>query len=310
MMNPVPKFYISIVLGALILLSVSACNNHGPKDPGTALARVGNQYLTLEEARKAIPDFMYQRDSTAALTQYREQWIQEQLVLLQANKLNLQQHPSIREKLKQARKEILREAVRKQVMITQVDTTITDEEARTYFENHKEHFILTEPYVQFRHLALKEIADARAAQLALGGGTPWKEVVQKYAPNPDEAQRRARRYWPLSLALKDIEVMHNYLQSLEVGEVSAIQRVNGLYHFVQLTGRRPKGAHPDLTWIMSEVKNWIVRDKRQRKFSSYLKNLYLKAKSDNEIETFNVLPTQANVKKSTPDTLERNSLHE
>lgn len=301
---------IFLLLWSILALSVLSCEQSDVEKQTENIARVGNEYLTLDQAKEAIPSFMYKEDSTSALEQYRQQWIQRKLVLQEADELDLRQRKEIRKKLRRAQHEVLREALRTHIISSQVDTVVTDEEVEAYYQSNKEHFELGELYVQYRHLRTEDIEDARTAKQALQRGTSWKEVADQYAMEPPLSIKNAQQYRPISTVLEDNDMMHRYLQTIDVDEISPIQRVNGMYHFVQLTGKREQNDSADIEWVKEKVKKWIILDKRQRKFNSYLKNLYLKAESDNEIEVYNVLPTKHNSKKTHTDTLESNSTDE
>lgn len=303
---PLQLWYIC----GFIVLTVIACDHSAVEEKGEIIARTGDEYLTLEQAKKAIPPFIYKQDSAYALEQYRRQWIQHKLVLKEADRLDLRQHAEVQDKLQEAQHEVLREALQAHIITSQVDTAITDEEARAYYESHKEHFELFEQYVQFRHLKTENIEDARTAKRALLAGTSWEEVADNYAMEPPAAIRSAEKFYPVSSALEDIDIMNRYLQIISINEISPIQRVNGVYHFVQLTDRREESDPADLEWILDKVKNWIILDKRQRKFNSYLKNLYLKAESNNEIEVYNVLLSNSNSNNTPADSLESNPTNE
>lgn len=292
------------------LAGLWGCEKRSVSKDGRNFARVGNKYLTLQEAKRAIAPAIYEEDSTYALQQYRQQWIQEQLILQQANKFELRQKKEVRRKIEHAQHEVLREALRTRIISTQVDSVISDQEVKRYFEANKEHFVLDQPFVRFRHLKSKDVKAARAARIALQNEKTWEVIAAKYGMNANRSIREARQYHALSMALDQIDIMNRYLQNMEDNQISPIKRVNGVYHFVQLLDRRSKGDYPDMKWIKSELKNRILMDKRQRKFNSYLKNLYLKAQSDNEIDTFNVLTTKSNSKNTSADTLESNSTHE
>lgn len=285
--------------------SIQNCTpvNREPKQ--VRLARVGNEYLNLEEARAQIPGFMIEQDSITALKSYREDWIEKRLMLQEAERLQLRQKKAIRRKLQKAQLEVLTQAL-KDVVITDFEENliVTDEEARNYYQAHKDQFVLNERFVQFRHLVAKDMESARAAKRELMQAVPWPEVARTYSINPETKITESEQFWPISMAAADINIMHRYLQIIGQSEISPIQRVNGNYHFVQLMESRAKGEHPDLDWLMEQIKDWLVLDKRRRHFSSYVKNLYLKAQSNNEIETFNVLPTNSNAKPSSTDTLE------
>ncbi len=301
-----------------ILLTVSltlfvfyGCNSSIPGDDVKRLARVGNDYLSLEQARSQIPDFMLQQDSIGALNSFRETWIENQLMLHEAERLQLRQDEEIRRKLQKAQQEVLTQALKDVVISNYEDElVVSDEEARNYYQAHKEQFILNERFVQFRHLVAEDIESARAAKRELMQAVPWPEVARKYSLNAEAKITESEQYWPISMAASDISIMNRYLKVIGQTEISPIQRVNGNYHFVQLMESRAKGDHPDLDWLMQQIKDWLILDKRRRHFSSYVKNLYLKAQSNNEVDTYNVLPTNTKFESSSTDTLENNETNE
>ncbi|HLR32331.1 MAG TPA: peptidyl-prolyl cis-trans isomerase [Fodinibius sp.] len=299
-----------LLLLSLAAIGVFSCEKAPVEKRENAIARVGNEYLTVAQAKKDIPSYMYNRDSVSALKQYRRQWIQRKLVLKEAQKLDLEQQEAVREEIQRAREEILGEALRAHFMLSKVDTAVTEEEAKSYYESNKEHFELSEQYVQYHHLKTEEIEDARTARRALQQGIPWRDVADSYAMEPADALRDAEKFYPLSTALDHIDIMHRYLQTMEINEISPIQRVSGVYHFVQLTDRREQSDSADLEWVIDKVKNWMILDKRKRKFNSYLKNLYLQAELDNETEVYNVLQTNLNAKNTNADSLQSNTRHE
>lgn len=304
------KIFVFVLLAGISVQFVS-CQQTSRRNPDNALARVGNKYLTVQDARENIPAFVLKEDTASALRHYREEWIRQQLLLQEANRLDLAQKKEVRQKLQDARNEVLREALKDYVIQNkESDLKVSDDEARAYYQAHKEQFQLKEDFVQFRHMKTKTLKAARAARQDLLGGVPWPEVARKYALDPEIAINESKQYWPISMAAKGIDIMHRYLTIIGQSEISPIQRVNGIYHFVQLMEKRSEGDQPDLEWLIGQIKDWMVMNKRRRNFSSYTKNLYLKAQSNNEVETFNVVPSQSNRKSTPKDTLESNSANE
>ncbi len=302
-------FYLLIIIGTVF--SLVSCQQTSQQDVEDALARVGNEYLTVDQAVDDIPDAVLSEDSVEALTQYRDNWIRQQLLLQEAQRLGLEQKPAIQQKIERAREEILRQALKDYVLTSnESDLQITDEKARTYYQANKEQFVLEEDFVKFRHMRTSTIKEARNARQDLLDGVPWPEVARTYAINPSTVISESDQYWPISMAAQDIDIMNRYLKVIGQNEISPIQRVNGIYHFVQLIETRSEGDHPNLEWLIEQIKDWMTLNNRQRNFSSFVKNLYLKAESNNEVETFNVLPTKPNQNSTRDDTLENNSTNE
>jgi hypothetical protein len=78
--------------------------------------------------------------------------------------------------------------------------------------------------------------------------------------------------------------MNRYLQRIGLSEISVIEKVGNEYHFVQLLEEKPKGEHPDLELLLSEIQQWLLLEKKRTSFKSYQQNLYLQAEANNEIE--------------------------
>lgn len=298
-----------IILSAGLLLG--ACTAGGGGTGDRTLARVGGEYLTLAEARSAVPDQLLRSDSTGALRNYRDRWVRERLMVREANRMGLRQSEEVRRRLEEARLQVLREALRSQLMQQYGESAqVSDEEARNYYQTHREQFILRERYVRFRHMVTATIEEARSARQELLGGVEWPVVAERYALEPEKTLDHSEQFWPISMAAADNETMHRYLEVIGISEISPIRRVGSSYHFVQLMETREAGEQPDLEWLMTRIKEWLTLEKRRRYFSSYLKNLYLRAESNNEIETFNVLETNSNEQAAPADTIESNSPNE
>jgi hypothetical protein len=303
-------FFLFAYLGITVCTAIS-CQQSVPDSSEDTLARVGNKYLTVQQAAEDIPDFVLAEDSINALYKYREDWIRQQLMQQEANRLGLSQNEEVQQKLQKARNEVLRQALRDYIISSQQENMeISDNEARSYYQANKEQFLLEEDYVKFRHLKTQSLTSARSARQDLLDGVPWPEVAREYSINPEVAINESEQFWPISMAAKNIDIMNRYLNRIGQNEISPIQRVNGIYHFVQMTETRSEGELPDLEWLIEQIKDWMVINNHQRNFSSYVKNLYLKAKSNNEVETFNVLPAKSNQNPTVEDTLESNSTNE
>lgn len=291
----------------IIVIVLSGCNNIGNGGETQQLARVGNDILTLDRAREEIPDFILKEDSLAAIKNFQQEWIRRKVLSQEAERLNLAQNREVQQKLRQAREDILSQALKNHVLRSfKEDSTVTDEEAQNYYQLHKDKFVLNERFVQFRHIETNTMEEARAARQALAQGREWPDVARQYSIDPEGKIRQSEQYWPISMALSDLDPMNSYLRRIGNSERSTIQRIGSTYHFVQLMDSRAEGEHPDLEWLMVQIKDWLILDKKQRHFSSYVKNLYLKANSNNEIDTHNVVIPNTSETTSNTDTLESN----
>lgn len=290
-------FRLKSILLFLLMVGIvlPGCRRKSEQSGGTQLARVGSKVLTVQDAIEQLPDFMLEQDSISSLRQFREDWIQRQVILEETRRLELSSNPDVRNRIQRLQEEVLIQALKDYVLNRfDKDLEITDEEARNYYQAHKDQLVLSERYVRFRHLVTPSLESARSAKRDLMRGIEWPEVARNYSLNPEARIRESEKFWPISMAAQNVTAMNQLLRRIGITEISPIHRVNGNYHFVQLMETRAEGDHPDLDWLMVQIKEWLRLEKRRRHFNSYVKNLYLNAQSNNEIETFNVLQAHSN----------------
>lgn len=283
------RFALYLIVAAL---AVTGCTHDNSGDSSQRLARVGNSYLTLNEALEEIPSFILEQDSIKSLQRYRDNWIRGQILLDEARKLNLEQQEIIQKRLKNAREEVLKNALKETVIAQFTESmTISDREILNYYEEHKEELQLSERFVQFRHVETEKLSEARAAREALQDGEYWPDVADQYSINAKLKIKNAEKYWPVSNVLNDLSTMKPYIATLDSGAVSPIQREHGAYHFIQLVDSRNEGDYADPRWIENQLKDWLRIERQRKHYNSYIKNLYLNKKEDNELDVYNVLPT-------------------
>lgn len=245
---------------------------------------MGSSVLSYNDALSSIPPEAWRSDSLLALRNYRDSWIEQQVILQEAYRLQLHRDPDIQKRMDDQRDEILMRSAQ-QYILSQLsaDISVTDEEARSYYQEHKDSFVLEERYLRYRHLIADNLDDARQARVDLLRGIDWRTVAYEYSVNPEVAIRESERFWPESVAGGDVNILNRYLQVIGLSEITVIERIGDQYHFVQLLEERPKGDHPDLEWLLDQIKEWLLLEKRRRAFNSYVKNLYLQAQASNEI---------------------------
>lgn len=269
------------------------------------LAKVGTQILTKEDARSRIPEQVFETDSIAAYRRYTDSWIRKQVILQEARRLNFENRPEVREELQRLREEYILQFVQDFIVDEFAeDTEVTEEEARNYYQEHKDTFTLPERYVRYRHLVARNMNDASNARRELLAGTPWPEVAQQYSLYPELKVRESERFWPISMAGGDIQMLNRFLKVIGPSEISPIHRSGSEYHFVQLLDEKAEGDHPDLDWLIGQIREWLTLEKRKRVFNTYVKNLYLQGQANNEIEMYDVVPEAAptNAPQSEQDT--------
>ncbi|MBO6621061.1 MAG: hypothetical protein JJ892_03480 [Balneola sp.] len=289
----------------LLILLFTACTS-SKRSEGRVLAEVNGIVLTTKDAKANIPESEFLSDSVSAYNAYKDNWIQKQLILQETERLKLLESPDVYKKVERAKQEMLLISFQEAVLNTlENEIQVTDEEARNYYQINKDKFLLDERYIRFRHLIASNLKDAENAKRDLMRGLTWESVASEYSLQSDMVIKNASRFWPESTALKEFDTLNRYLRLIGVSEISIIENIDDEYHFVQLLEEKAVGEHPDLEWLLEQIKEWLILEKKRIAYNTYVKNLYLAAEANNEIRTYNVLPNNTN-KETTSDTLNSN----
>lgn len=253
------------------------------------LARVGSAILTINEAKNEIPNHIFESDSIAAYITFREKWIEKQIILQDAYRRKIHRQSEVQKRIKKIEEDFIVKATQNYI-IAELDTEIevTFDEAKEYYQANKDNFVLEERYVRYRHLIARNITDAQTARNDLLSGIDWETVANEFSVNPEVAIGESEKFWPESASGGDVDILNRYLKVIGLSEISVIEKIGDEYHFVQLIEERSKGDHPDLEWLIDQIKEWLILEKSRRAFNTYVKNLYLQAQANNEIITYDV----------------------
>ena len=276
--------YFHLLLFSFGIISLS-CSLQGSSDE-TVLARVNNDVLLQSDVLKQIPISIFQyRDSSEVISEYVDTWVRERLLVQEAYRLRLHRDEAVVNAINELTEQYLLE-ISKQYITEELNPNldVSIDEARDYYIEHKDNFLLNERFIRFRFFKAASLNNAAKARQEILRGSAWENVVAKYALQPEYTLRHSERFWPITKAAEESQIMNRYLRRIGISEISVIERVGNEFQFVQLMEEKPVGEHPDLEWLLGEIQEWLILEKKRTSFKSYMQNLYLQAEANNEIE--------------------------
>ena len=284
----VPRFSSLVLAGVLLGLLCTGCESKQP--PASYIARVGDHYLQQEDLNRMLDGMGPVPDSTQAREQVIGQWIENTLLLREAERLNLAEDPEVKRRLQEQRQNALVTALKNRIY-EDIDQAPTEQEVRTYFERHRKQLTLREPYVRVRHLTTTHKDSAQNARQRLLGAreadidSVWAELSRRYAERPARARQMADRFLPESQLFTQQPYVRDELSALREGEVAPVIRDNNRFHVLQLVGRAEEGSTPKLTWVEGEIRRRLRIRHRKQMYAREVQRLRNRAKADNLIET-------------------------
>lgn len=282
-MKKIPLYLLS---AAFTLLSCTETTDRGK---GDIIATVGAHQLTLGEAIDNIPAGVLEQDSLNALVSYSEQWIESRITVDHAERLRIDRMDDFQKKLERSREQLLQSFLKSYILQEHKDDLeVTREEALNYFQEHRDRFVLDEKYVRYRHITTRTRSEAEDANRDLMIGEDWETIVQQYSVNPELQIRKATQFFPISIAAHEYSTLNQYLRVIGLGERSPIHFDGQHYHLVQLLEEKPEGDHPNFEWLLPNIEEWLRLEKARRITNAYIRNLYLEAQANNEIDLASV----------------------
>ncbi|NNE03366.1 MAG: peptidyl-prolyl cis-trans isomerase [Eudoraea sp.] len=157
-MHFLTKKHIQIASCAIVLLLIFSCEGLFQQETDNEpLARVGNTYLYKADI-KAIPgDAMTAQDSISFVTNYVNNWAVKQLLFSKAQiNLTEDQIQEFDRLVANYRLDLFTRAYKEALVLSGEDTTITDSQLQSFYEQEKVNFVLKEKLVQLRFIEIPQ----------------------------------------------------------------------------------------------------------------------------------------------------------
>lgn len=187
-----------IILFVLVGLSLASGCKKGKESGGKVIAKVGDVSLTVEDFLEQVPAQILVQASAENRKALLENWVANEILYKDALKKDFMGKPEIQKKIEQFKKQLLTRAYLQEIL-AEVQF-VSDLEARSYFENHKDEY---GSIVEVSHISSNSRQQAEEVLSKLKQGASFTQVAKEYST--------------------DSETSHNggYLGSFRIGELSA-----------------------------------------------------------------------------------------
>ena len=250
----------------LLAILLFLCCKSQPED---TLVTVDGSFLTKTEFEQYIPASQYRQLSDEQLTEFCDNWVNQEVLYLEAKKRNIHKEDSIKIVIEEYTKNLLAmDLVRREF----AGTGVTDAEVRTYFEQHQDEFLYRVKVGQIvlpnQQAALTTLAEIRA------GADFFKLARERSLTRMEDPENP--------------KVITDYLQrgtigdfgteeliwSLDIGEVSeVIPYIQGTYLIVKMMDKRKTQAQADYDTYSSAIYNYLLSQKYQNFLIQYVDSL-------------------------------------
>jgi len=138
----------------ITLLVLSACSDKPSDNQQDVVAKVGEKVLTESEIIRQYHKTEMSMDSASFVKDYKAEWIREQVLLEKAHNMLTEQERDKSELVSQYYNDLLIYELEKKFLEQELDTAVSEEALRAYYDNNLKNFELKENIVRLRFFSL------------------------------------------------------------------------------------------------------------------------------------------------------------
>lgn len=138
-----------------MIVFLVACSKPSQKNNSEAIARVNDNYLYRSDLENLVPPGSSKKDSIAIVKDFITRWAMQQLLMNKAEKnISKSKQQELDELISQYKNDLYTKSYLEELVMTKIDTVISNEEIEKYYNEHKNNFKTTEPLVKLRYINL------------------------------------------------------------------------------------------------------------------------------------------------------------
>ncbi len=274
------RFRSSVLACCLVLLP--ACRMQ--PEPVAFVARAGDAYLMEEDLEAALASLPVLLDSVEVRKQVIDQWVSRELLYQEALRRDLRSQEVVKDRLLEGERAVLIDALISLLYEESTEIPRMDE-VQAYFDLHKEHMRLREPFVRVRYLYSATPDSAQRAHTWLRQ-TPQAQadsvfllLANRFSEDAAVSNSLSRNYVPESHLFAGQPELREQLLRLRPGQIAPLVATDSHIHLLQLADRVPAGELPELPWVEEQVRRQLTMDTRKQVYERQVQRLRMEALS-------------------------------
>lgn len=277
-----PFRFIFLFFGVFFI----ACGPKTSTEQGTKgklLTKVGDKELYLEELQPYTLDGLSPRDSVKFMQRLIEQWATDQLMYANASEALSDEEKAIDQEVERYRRELLNHKFEEKLVAENLDTAITNDEIESYYNDHKESFILKDNIAKVNYVKIVTASNAIDKIKKLLQSTQAKDKDQLKSLCLQQADNyflNDSTWLLLDDIKKEIPRLANEADlNYTAGKVIEYTD-NGYYYYLKIKEIRIKNSLSPLNFERQAIKKFILNTRRADVIRQYKQQLLEKAKND------------------------------
>ncbi len=283
------KYYKFIFF--IILFFSFACNNKNGKEDGRVLARVHDVYLYDTDIDGIVPPNSNAKDSLMIVKSFINNWIRQQLVVMQAESNLPEDQKDFTKQLETYRNSLITYSYESLLIRQKLDTIVSDEEITKYYEESKNNFQLKNNIVKVDYVKInknniynkniKRLIQTRDTNLVLLDSLRYycESYAQDFIIDPDQ--------WIYFDDLLKLAPINTYNQEIYLKNNTFVELEDSPYkYYVNFLDFSIKDELSPLDFEKENIKRIILNRRKGELLNKMHNDIFVEALNSNAIEIF------------------------
>jgi hypothetical protein len=268
-----------IYLFLLVIVLSFGCGNVKLKDK--KIAKVYGKTLYNSGIDYEVWDQINGNDSATIKNLFVEHWIRKQLLLHKAH-LSSEDKKTIKKLTQDYENSLIIDFYEKRIIDEQLDSTVTDQELKDYYDQVKLNFKLKETVFNLKYI--KIVADKQTINKIkqLWNSGNYKGITDFINLSREESALN-NDFWMSISKLSQI-VPQSLIQNKSVYEVQ--KNINGTEYFIKVTSSRHKNEIIPLPLVKDEIRELILKKRKTDLLDSFIADLYKLETKNNNVKIY------------------------
>ena len=254
---------VTVVLTLFLFCGVGIAAEH---DRSTILVKIGDEIITERDIDALIENLDPQMAAMYSTPQGRaailEELINTRLFAIKGREEGVDQSPEYLEEVERFKNHaLMRVTIDK--MLERI--TLTDEEAKLFYDEHPEQF-LQPAQVSARHILVSDAAEMERILAEIEAGTSFEEAAQRYSTCPSREMGGHLGFFGRGQMVPEFE---RVAFETEVGEISGIVTTQFGVHVIKVEAKTPESVVP-FEDVVEQIKPHLLNQKRSEAYYAEL----------------------------------------
>lgn len=265
---PSAQWLSAVVVVAILLTATVSLAEEPAARSRDVVVEIGAQQIGSEELirylRQGKPGLAFDRLPAAEQRRLVEEFVEKQLLALRARELGLDRSPEVQTRIDFFTDGVLSQALREQI---QRQVVVSEDEARTYYREHREAFRAPTKYL-LEHFLYRLAESAARARDKLLSGDAFDQLARDRGKDSDLLLTERRWFTPELLPLELAEVA----AQLAPGDVSEVVRSRHGHHILRLVGLEP-GRYEEFSEVRPQAEEKVRQARAEALYRELLEEL-------------------------------------